>query len=132
MAPVLNGWILFLELIPISKLNITTKEMWSLQMAEKLNDAGYSNAHPFNDQVERERNDQKNFQLFSPCLYSVVMSVVVWRFDYYGSGQNIVQASTLAAENEQMVDQRQQKNPRHDHDKKKSKKPGTYADEFPQ
>ena len=26
--------------------------LWFRQMAEKLNDAGYSNAHPFNDQVE--------------------------------------------------------------------------------
>ena len=25
--------------------------LWFRQMAEKLNDAGYSNAHPFNDQV---------------------------------------------------------------------------------
>jgi hypothetical protein len=26
--------------------------LWFREMAEKLNDAGYSNAHPFNDQVE--------------------------------------------------------------------------------
>jgi len=26
--------------------------LWFRQMAEQLNDAGYSNAHPFNDQVE--------------------------------------------------------------------------------